>query len=119
MKTVLVINGTDYSCYVQSYSWSRDDLDSSNTTRTKNGSMRRDKITEKRNLTYSMIPLTADIASNLDNVLHEPTIQVTYMDLHGVQTRTFYCSKFPGTLMQIISDESTTWSEISFNLHEI
>ena len=51
--TILEINGHDYARWVEDggYSWSRDDLDSEKTKRVKNGTMRRDKITEKRNLT--------------------------------------------------------------------
>lgn len=44
---------------------------------------------------------------------------VTYHDLHGDQTRQFYCSQFPANLRQIVEDGQTLWSGISFNLHEI
>jgi hypothetical protein len=46
---VFIINGTDYSSAIatKGYGWSRNDLDSDKTTRTKDGKMRRDKITTK------------------------------------------------------------------------
>lgn len=52
---VLIINGTDYSDFIatKGYGWSRNDLDSDKTTRTKDGKMRRDKITSKRKLNYT------------------------------------------------------------------
>ena len=53
---ILKINGHDYSPYVKSkgFGWSREDLDSDKTIRTKNGKMRRHKITTKRKLSYTM-----------------------------------------------------------------
>lgn len=118
---VLVINGHDYTKYIADggYSWSRDDLDTDKTTRTKDGSMRRDKITEKRNLSYNFLPMPHDDAAQLDSDLTEATFDATYLDLHGQQTREFYCSKFPGNLRQIIDEGNIYWEGISFNLHEI
>lgn len=118
---ILLINGHDYTEYVMDggYSWSRDDLDSDNTTRTKDGSMRRDKITEKRNLNYNMLPMPQDKAEQLDDDLHEPEFSVTYYDLHGQQTRSFYCSKFPANLSQVIDEGNIYWEGITFNLHEM
>lgn len=118
---VLVINGRDYTKYIEDggYSWSRDDLDTDKTTRTKDGSMRRDKITQKRNLTYNMLPMPQVEAATLDSALQESQFSVTYHDLHGQQTREFYCSKFPANLRQIIDEGNILWEGISFNLHEI
>lgn len=118
---ILVINGHDYTRYIQDdgYSWSRDDLDSEKTTRVKSGTMRRDKITEKRNLTYTMLPMPEELAAQLDTDLHEPQFSVQYHDLHGDQTREFYCSQFPASLHQIIDAGNLSWKGISFSLHEI
>lgn len=118
---VLVINGIDYTKYIQDggYSWSRDDLDTDKTTRTKDGTMRRDKITQKRNLTYNMLQMPEELAAQLDSALQESQFSVTYRDLHGQQTREFYCSKFPANLRQIIDEGNIYWEGISFNLHEI
>lgn len=118
---ILVINGHDYTKWIQDggYSWSRDDLDTDKTTRTKDGSMRRDKITQKRNLTYTMLPMPQSQAAQLDSDLTDAQFEVTYHDLHGQQTREFYCSKFPANLRQVIDDGNIYWEGISFNLHEI
>lgn len=119
--TVLRINGHDYSKYVKDdgYDWSRDDLDGPETGRVKTGTMRRTKVAEKRNLTYSMIPMPEALAAQLDTDLHASEFSVTYHDLHGDQTRQFYCSKLPGKLRQIIDEKNVMWGNISFNLHEI
>lgn len=118
---VLVINGHDYTRYIQDdgFEWSRDDIDSEKTVRVKTGSMRRDKITEKRNLSFKMLPMPEALAAQLDTDLHDPEFSVQYQDLHGPQTRRFYCSKFPAKLWQVIDEGSLLWDGISFNLHEI
>lgn len=118
---VLVINGHDYTRYIQDdgFEWSRDDVDSEKTVRVKTGSMRRDKITEKRNLTYKMLPMPEALAAQLDTDLHDPEFSVQYQDLYGPQTRRFYCSKFPAKLRQVTDEGRLLWDGISFNLHEI
>lgn len=120
-KMLLVINGHDYSRWIEDggYSWSRDDLDSENTRRSKAGKMRRHKITEKRNMTFTMIPMPESLAAQLDTDLHRATFYVTYHDLHGDQTREFYCSQFPANLRQVIDENNMRWDGISFSIHEI
>lgn len=119
--TILEINGHDYTRYVadDGYDWSRDDLDSEKTKRVKNGTMRRDKITEKRNLSFAMLPMPEDLAAQLDSDLHAKQFSVRYHDLHGDQTREFYCSKFPAKLRQVVDKGNLLWGGISFSLHEI
>lgn len=118
---ILAINSHDYTRYIQDdgFEWSRDDVDSEKTVRVKTGNMRRDKITEKRNLTYKMLPMPEELAAQLDTDLHDPEFSVQYRDLHGPQTRKFYCSKFPARLRQVIDEGRLLWDGISFNLHEI
>lgn len=118
---ILIINGHDYSQWVEDggYSWSRDDLDSEKTTRVRTGNMRRYKVTEKRNLTYKMRSMPETLAAQLDTDLHENTFMATYHDLHGGQTREFYCSQFPANLRQVIDEGNLMWENISFNIHEI
>lgn len=88
---VLIINGTDYSDAIatKGYGWSRNDLDSDKTTRTKDGKMRRDKITTKRKLSYTTRSMPRDKLAKLDDDLNKTTCTVKYLDLHGVRTSTF------------------------------
>lgn len=118
---ILIINGHDYARWVADggYGWSRDDLDSEKTKRVKNGTMRRDKITEKRNLSFTMLPMPEALAAQLDTDLHESTFRVQYHDLHGDQTRAFYCSQLPAKLRQVVDGGNLLWDGISFSLHEI
>ena len=118
---VLIINGHDYSQFVEDkgYGWSREDLDSEKTVRTKNGQLRRDKIGVKRKLSFTMMHMTRAQLAQLDEDLSQPSFHATYMDLHGQQTRTFYCSSFSVTLRQIWSGDEGTWEGAAFNLTEI
>lgn len=117
---VLIINGHDYSRFVErkGYGWQREDLDSENTSRTKDGKMRRDKITTKRKLSYTIMNMSRKQLAQLDDDLSAPTFSATYLDLHGRQTRTFYCSSFSCTLDEL-SDSDGSWEGSSFNMIEV
>lgn len=117
---VLVINGHDYSRYVErkGVRWSRNDLDSDKTTRTKDGRMRRDKITTKRKLSFTVFHMTQDQLAQLDDDLSGDTFTAAYLDLHGLQTREFYCSAFSAEL-DVVRDGTGVWSGGTFNMIEV
>lgn len=117
---VLTINGHDYSHFIQSkgLSWSRNDIDSQKTVRTKNGTLRRDKITTKRKCTFTMISMTREQAAQLDDDLSADEFTATYLDLHGVQTRKFYCSSFSAN-GDSVDGEDSNWVDASFSMTEI
>lgn len=117
---ILIINGHDYSQYIKQkgVSWSRNDLDSDKTTRTKDGRMRRQKITTKRKLTFSMFRMSQELMAQLDNDLSEESFYATYQDLHGTQTRSFYCSSFSATLSDVQNGKDI-WEGASFSMVEI
>lgn len=118
---VLTINRHDYSAFVEGkgYGWSREDLDSEKTKRTKDGKLRRDKIGTKRKLSFKLMHMTRAQLAQLDDDLSAPTFSVTYLDLHGTATRTFYCSSFSATLAEIFLGENDQWEGASFNLIEV
>lgn len=118
---VLLINGHDYSGYIQSggYSWSREDIDSEKTVRTKDGRLRRDKIGAKRKLSFAMIPMRRALLAQLDEDLSRDTFSATYLDLHGESTREFYCSSFPTNLVMLTDGDEELWSGASFNMIEV
>lgn len=117
---VLKINGVDYSAHIETkgIGWSRNDVDSEKTVRTKDGKLRRDKIAAKRKLSYKLFHMTREELAALDDALSEPTFSATYLDLHGQQTRTFYCSSFSVTLESAYS-ESGEWGDAAFNMTEV
>ena len=117
---VLKINGHDYSSFVErkGVSWSRNDLDSSQTTRTKDGRMRRSKITTKRKLSFTLFNMTRAQLAALDDDLSAATFTATYLDLHGIMTREFYCTSFQATLSEV-RDETGAWEGASFTMTEV
>lgn len=117
---ILIINGHDYSPYVKmsSVSWSRNDLDGPNAKRTKNGRMRRDKIGTKRKIGYEIINASREVLAQLDNDLSAPEFDATIRDLHGTQTRTFYCSSFSAKLQWVDGDRDV-WDNGAFNIVEV
>lgn len=117
---VLVINGHDYSQYVETkgVSWSRNDVDSEKSVRTKDGRMRRDKIGTKRKVSYSVFHMTRELLAQLDDDLSEDTFSATYRDLHGTLTKEFYCSSFSATLSDVQS-ETDAWCDATFNIIEV
>lgn len=117
---VLVINGHDYSQYVErkGASWSRNDLDSEKTKRTKDGRLRRDKIGTKRKMSYNMMNMTREQLAQLDDDLSAETFSATYLDLHGVMTKNFYCSSFSATLAEC-SGEDSEWDSATFSMTEV
>ena len=120
MKQVLVINGVDYSHNIKvkdGMHWSRNDIDTDKTARTKDGLIRRDKIGTKRKLSVKLDHMTRDQLAALDNALSETFYEATYMDLHGIQTRTFYTSEFSSNLESMYSNDGE-WGEAEFNMIE-
>ena len=117
---VFKTNDHDYSPYVelQGVGWSRNDLDSDKTTRTKDGRMRRDKITTKRKLTYKVFRMSQSLMAQLDDDLSRSTFTVDYLDLHGPQNREFYCSSFSATLISV-KDGTGTWCDGAFTITEV
>lgn len=117
---VLKINGHDYSRFIaaKGCGWSREDLDSEKTKRTKDGKLRRDKIATKRKLSYKMLGMTREKLAQLDDDLSSPTFSATYFDLHGVSTRTFYCSSFTAAL-DAAYDQDGMWSGATFSIIEV
>lgn len=117
---ILIINGHDYGPFVKmgGIGWSRNDLDSDQTKRTKDGKMRRQKIGTKRKLSYEIIRATREVLAQLDDDLSAATFSVTYRDLHGTQTRTFYCSSFSAKLDRV-DNELDIWEQGAFNLIEV
>lgn len=117
---VLKIGGVDYSAHIEGkgIGWSRNDVDSEKTKRVKDGTMRRSKITTKRKLSYKLIHMTRGQLAALDDVLNEPTFSATYLDLHGQQTRKFYCSSFSATLESAYSEDGE-WGGAAFDMIEV
>ena len=118
-KEILIINGHDWSGLIQrkGYGWTRNDLDSDQTTRPKNGVMRRNKIGTKRKLSFTTLPASRETLARLDDDLSDTFFDATYLDLHGVMTRTFYCTSFTTTLAESAGGHED-WESATFSIIE-
>lgn len=117
---VLVINGHDYSKYIErkGYSWARNDLDSPNSGRVKSGRMRRDKVAEKRSLPYKMRYVPQSVLAQLDTDLSAPEFNAKYLDVHGIMEKTFYCTALKADMVEV-QEDTGVWDNVSFTLTEV
>lgn len=119
---VCKINNHDYSKYIarRGLQWTRNDVDSEKSTRLKNGSMRRYKITDKRTVVYEFVNMPVNIMQQLDDDLrNNVTFNLTYVDVHGVLTKKFYCTSFSATLEEIQNGDYQQWSVASATFVEV
>mgnify|MGYP001032293178 CR=1 FL=1 len=118
-KEVLKINGHDWSGIIQSkgYGWTRNDLDTDQTKRPKNGVLRREKIGTKRKISFTTMPAPREKLAQLDDDLSEEFFDATYLDLHGVMTRTFYCTSFETSVVEV-GEDYESWSSATFSMIE-
>lgn len=110
----------DYSDMVKmsGFGWKRNDLDAEGSGRTLDGVMHRSKIATKRTIEFQLMPDRASRYADLDTDLSPQTVTVQYSDLHGILTKTFYCSSFSATLDLDIAN-APDWSGGSFTLIEV
>ena len=115
---ICVINGHDYSHYIEwdGYDWSRNDIDSDKSKRTKGGKMRRKKITTKRKLSFKILDMSRAEMAALDEDLSLESFTMIYADLHGKKEGEFYCTSFGCKLTNALTD---TWGDGSCNLIEV
>ena len=120
MIEVLKINGHDYSKFVEQkgYGWSRNDLDGGQSGRTKDGVMRRVKVAAKRKISYTLFNMTRADLARRDDDLSTAEFNATYLDIHGVTTRRFYCSTFSATC-DVIDGDDDKWEGATFDMTEI
>lgn len=116
---ILIINGVDYSHNIsrKGCSWSRNDVDSEKSVRTKDTVMRRDKLGTKRKLTYQLMNMTRKQLAALDDALSQTFYTATYLDLHGKMTKEFYTSSFSSDL-ESSEDGVETWGNAKFDMIE-
>ena len=62
--------------------------------------------------------MTQEELAQLDTDLSAATFTAKYLDLHGVMTKTFYCSSFAATLASA-SDTESEWDGASFSMTEV
>lgn len=117
----LVLDGYDYSTWIEDggLEYDDEDLDTEKSVRVKTGRMRRDKITEKTNMSYSFRAMPEEIVRRLFTSLRKPEFNATVHTPFGDETKRFYCSGRPGKLRMVMDKEKPEWEGVSINIHEI
>lgn len=71
-----------------------------------------------QNMNTKLVHMTREELAALDDALSAPTFSASYLDLHGPQTRTFYCSSFSATQDSAYSQDGE-WSGAAFDMIEV
>ena len=123
-STVLKIkNGSEWHDYsdmvkMSGYGWKRNDLDAEGSGRSPlDGFMWRSVVARKRTLDFEAMPDREARYAALDTDLQQTFFEAQYADLHGILTKTFYCSSFSTTL-DLDIDDRREWSGGKFTLIE-
>lgn len=115
---ILKINGVDILPFVKQKGirWSREDVNSKNANTTMDGMTHRGRITSKRNLQITCMPLSTENASIVLNAIADEYVEVETIDpMNGHVLRTMYNESAPAVFVDI---ETNLWDGISFLLKE-
>lgn len=115
---VLKVGGVDLTPYIaqKGVKWQRNDIDGSNSGRTMDGTMHRDRIASKVRLDITCLPLSTADAMIVLNAIYPEYVEVEYTDpMYGKTTRTMYSNNDPATYIDTATDK---WEGITFPLIE-
>ena len=118
---VFKIDGVNCLPYVddEGFSWSRNDVESSDAGRTMDATMHRGRIAIKKRLDITCKPLTTEQTRILLNLIRPEFVEVEYTDpMDGIITKTMYSNNVPATVMSLDEDENPVWTGIKFPLIE-
>lgn len=118
---MLKIDGVDFTSYIElgGFKWQLNDLDSSDTGRTLDGTMHRGRITSKVRLDITCMPLSSAKLKKLLNAIYPEFVEVQYLDpMLGEVTKTMYSNNRPATCIIEYEEGEALWNSISFPLIE-
>ena len=121
-KFIFKVGSTDYSGLVLagSLGWSKDDIDSEASGRSKvTGDMRRKRLAKKRQLDVTCRRGTYAQLHALAVALDAETVEITYLDLiEGQVTKTFYGTKIESVQYGNLNN-APVWDKMKFTLTEV
>ena len=118
---IFKINGMNCLPFVddEGFSWSRNDVDSSQAGRTMDSTMQRGRIAIKRKLEITCRPMTTGETRVLLNLIRPEFVEVEYTDpMDGLVITTMYSNNVPATIMTLNEDGDPVWTGIKFPLIE-
>ena len=119
---VLVIKGHDYSKFIarKGVAWRRQDSDGGFSVQTLDGVIHRPIFARKRDCTYTLINMSRSEIAQLDTDISDAAFEATYLDLHGIQTRRFFCEGISAITSYVSEDtDNSEWAEVTFTLNEV
>ena len=119
-QPIFKINNVDYTKYVSKLTISSNDIDASDSGRSKAGTMRRRRIATKMKLQIELRPVNHTDIVTLSTALSPQTISVTYIDPRyaSARTATFYGSTISFG-EQTYGGEDVQWNTSTFSLIEV
>lgn len=123
-RTLLIINGTDYTGYIKAgggYAIKRNDVDGENSGRvTMDATMQRDRRAVKMEITVACRPLTGAEAKKLLNDIYPEFVTVSYYDprVGMVYDKQMYSNNVPAEFLFRKPDGTEWWDGIKFPLIE-
>lgn len=118
----LKIDGVDITPYIafRGVKWQRADVESESTTRTLDGTLKRNRVATKRRLDVTCRPLKTNEASLVLTAIMPVWVSVTYTDpqLGTDVTRTMYSNNNPASFLMKTSRGEEWWDGIAFPLIE-
>ena len=122
MRAYLKVNGVDFTDFIAKggLKWQRNDVDASNSGRTMDGVMHRDKVATKIRLDITCKPLDADTAMNVLNTILPEYVSVDYYDpMYGERVGvSMYSNNNPASFLLARDDGNDLWGGITFPLIE-
>ena len=118
---VFKVNGVNFLPYLahHGFKWQRNDLDSSESGRTMDGTMHRGRIATKIRLDLECRPLKTEEAQIVLNAILPEFVSVEYTDpMLGLCTKEMYSNNNPATHMLIQDNGVEWWHGITFPLIE-
>ena len=120
MAPVFIVNGHDYTEYIQEIKPSRNDLDADGSGRNLlNGLMYRKRITSKAKLSVTFLRMDETLMQQLENDMYPEYVSVTTLDPRQNRrvTRTYYTSTINNGVQRYIGGK-TVYDGISFDITE-
>lgn len=116
------IDGVDITNYIayQGFKWQRNDVDSSDTGRTLDGTLQRARVATKVRLDITCRPLLLEEASIILTAIMPVWVEVSYHDpqLGTTTTKTMYSNNNPASYCIQQRDGREYWNGITFPLIE-
>ncbi len=119
-QPIFKVGNTDFTKYITKLQVSSNDIDASNSGRTKSGTMRRRRIATKMKLQVETRAMYHDQMVALQTAISPATISVTYIDprYSTARTATFYGSTINFSEQTYVGN-TVLWGQTTFSLIEV